>query len=75
MIKEIIRKRQRIKNTLQNQIDTLKNELLNDKRKIEEKDQLIFSLFEKRDELKQQVNELLEELKGYREKEARKRKW
>lgn len=74
MIKEIIRKRQRRKNTLQNQIDTLKNELLNDKRKIEEKDQLIFSLFEKRDELKQQVNELLEELKEYREKEARKRK-
>ena len=74
MIKEIIRKRKRRKNTLQNQIDTLKDELLNDKRKIQEKDQLIFSLFEKRDELKQQVNELLEELKEYREKEARKRK-
>ena len=74
MIKEIIRRRKRRKNTLQNQIDTLKNELLNDKRKIQEKDQLIFSLFERRDELIQRVNELLKELKEYKEKETKKKK-
>lgn len=68
MIKEIIKKRQRKRNTLQNQIDTLKEELLNDKRKIDEKNDLIFSLFAKRDELIQQNRELLEELKCLRER-------
>ncbi len=74
MIKEIMRKRQRRKNTLQNQIDTLKTELLNDKRRIQEKDQLIFSLFDTRDELKRKNKELLEELEELREKKARKGK-
>ena len=74
MIKEMLDKRKRRKNTLHNQIDSLKDELLNDKRKIEKKDQMIIDLFYVRDELQRKNDELLEELKEYREKEARKRK-
>ena len=72
MIKEIIRKRKRRKNTLQNQIDSLKDELLKDKRTIQDKDQIIFSLFEKCDELKQKINELLKENEKLREKKVKK---
>ena len=74
MIKEIIEKREKRKNTLENQIATLKEELLNAYRKIDEKDQKIIELFYVRDDLKREKNELLEELKELREKKARKSK-
>lgn len=53
-------------------IETQEKELLECYRKIEEKNQLIFSLFETRDELKKKNKELTEELKELREKKVKK---
>lgn len=53
-------------------IETQEKELLECYRKIEEKNQLIFSLFETRDDLKKKNKELTEELKELREKKVKK---
>lgn len=53
-------------------IETQEKELLECYRKIEEKNQLIFSLFETRDDLKIKNKELTEELKELREKKVKK---
>lgn len=53
-------------------IETQEKELLECYRKIEEKNQLIFSLFDTRDDLKKKNKELTEELKELREKKVRK---
>lgn len=52
-------------------IETQQKELLDCYRKIEEKNQLIFSLFEARDELKLKNKELLEENKELRERKKK----
>ena len=72
MIKKIKMKFKRRKNTLENKVETLKNECLLLSRKINEKDELIISLFYKRDELQQKNKELTEELKELREKKVNK---
>ena len=69
---EILKKIKRRKNTLENKVESLKDECLMLSRKINEKDQLIIDLFYKRDELQQQNKELLEELKELREKKVKK---
>ena len=71
MIKEIKKKIQRKRNTKQNQIDSLKEENTKLLRKIEEKNELILSLFAIRDEKQRKINELLEENKEFREKRIR----
>ena len=71
MIKEIMEKRKKRKNTLKNQIETLRNELLDAYRKIDSKDQKIIELFCIRDEKQRKINELLEENKELREKKVR----
>lgn len=52
-------------------IETQQKELLDCYRKIEEKNQLIFSLFDARDELKLKNKELLEENKELRERKKK----
>lgn len=74
MIKEIMKKRKTKINTLKNEIQSLKDELLEAYRKIDKKDQLIVELYCIRDEKQRKIDELLEELKEYREKKARKSK-
>lgn len=69
---ELLKKIKRRKNTLENKVETLRNECLTLSRKINEKDQLIIDLFYVRDELKQKNKELLEELKELREKKMKK---
>lgn len=61
MIEEIIQKFQKKRNTKQNQIDSLKEENRRLLKKIDEKDELIFRLFELRDEKQSKIKELLEE--------------
>lgn len=73
MIKKIKMKLKRRKNTLENKVETLRNECLLLNRKLVEKDELIISLFYVRDDLKQKNKELLEELKDLKEKKARKK--
>ena len=53
-------------------IETQKQELLECYRKIDEKNKLIISLFEQRDDLKTKIKELLEENKELHEKKSRK---
>ena len=53
-------------------IETQEKELLECYRKIEEKNQLIFSLFDLRDEQKQKIKELLEENEELRKKKVKK---
>lgn len=72
MIKKLKMKLKRRKNTLENKVETLRNECLALSRKLNEKDQLIIDLFYVRDELKQKNKELLEELKELREKKMKK---
>lgn len=72
MIKKLKMKLKRRKNTLENKVETLRNECLMLSRKINEKDQMIIDLFYVRDELKQKNKELLEELKELREKKMKK---
>lgn len=74
MIKEIMKKRKTKINTLKNEIQSLKDELLEAYRKIDKKDQLVIELYCVRDEKQRKIDELLEELKEYREKKARKSK-
>lgn len=74
MIKEIMKKRKIKINTLKNEIQSLKDELLEAYRKIDKKDQLIVELYCVRDEKQRKIDELLEELKEYREKKVRKSK-
>ena len=73
MIKKIKMKLRRRKNTLENKVETLRNECLLLNRKLVEKDELIISLFYVRHDLKQKNKELLEELKELKEKKARKK--
>lgn len=61
MIKEIKAKIQKRRNTKENQIESLKEENRRLLKKIDEKNDLIISLFYLRDELKQKIKELLEE--------------
>lgn len=61
MIKELKRKFNKHYNTKQNQIDSLKEENRKLLRKIDEKNELIFSLFDLRDEKEAKIKELLEE--------------
>lgn len=72
MIKKLKMKLKRRKNTLENKVETLRNECLTLSRKLNEKDQMIIDLFYVRDELKQKNKELLEELKELREKKMKK---
>ena len=72
MIKEIKAKIRRKHNTIQNQIDTLKEENRKLLKKIDEKNQLIIDLFYIRDEKQQKIDELLEENRTLREKKIKK---
>ena len=74
MIKEIKAKMRRKYNTKQNQIESLKEENRRLLKKIEEKNELIISLFYLRDEKDSKIKELLEELKDEREKKAKKQR-
>ena len=71
MIKEIKQKIKKRRNTKDNLIESLKEDNRRLLKKIEEKDELIISLFYLRDDLKTQIKELLEE----NEKNRKKHKW
>ena len=62
MINEIKQKLTKKYNTKQNQIDSLKEENRKLLKKVDEKNDLIISLFYLRDEKEQNIKELLEEL-------------
>lgn len=66
MLKKLKKKLRLRKNSKENLIESQKEELLKCYKKIHEKDQMILSLFEVRDDLKQKINELLEELEDLR---------
>ena len=68
MIKEIKQKFRKKYNTKQNQIDSLKEENRRLLKKIDEKNELIFSLFEVRDEKQSKIKELLEENESLRKR-------
>ena len=61
MIKELKIKIRKRKNTLENQIETLKEENRKLLKKIDEKNDLIISLYYLRDEKEARIKELLEE--------------
>ena len=61
MIKELKAKLKRKRNTKDNIIESLKEENRKLLKKIDEKNDLIISLYYLRDELKQKIKELLEE--------------
>ena len=61
MIKEIKQKLRKKYNTKQNQIDTLKEENRELLKRIDKKNELIFELFDLRDEKNAKIKELLEE--------------
>lgn len=71
MIKEIKQKLNKKYNTKQNQIDSLKEENRKLLKKLDEKNELIISLFYLRDEKEAKIKELLEELEKIREKKVR----
>ena len=73
MIKEIKQKLTRKYNTKQNQIDSLKEENRKLLKKVDEKNDLIISLFYLRDEKEAKIKELLEELEELRMKKCRKK--
>ena len=73
MIKEIKQKLTRKYNTKQNQIDSLKEENRKLLKKVDEKNDLIISLFYLRDEKEAKIKELLEELEKLRIKKCRKK--
>lgn len=73
MIKEIKAKLRKKYNTKQNQIDTLKEENRELLKRIDKKNELIFELFELRDEKNAKIKELLEELTDLREKKVKKK--
>ena len=68
MIKEIKQKIKKRRNTKDNLIESLKEDNRRLLKKIEEKDELIISLFYLRDDLKTQIKELLEENEKNRKK-------
>lgn len=74
MIKEIKAKMRRKYNTKQNQIDSLKEENRKLLKKLDEKNELIISLFYLRDEKEAKIKELLMELEYEREKKAKKQR-
>lgn len=71
MIKEIKAKMRKKYNTKQNQIESLKEENRKLLKKLDEKNELIISLFYLRDEKEAKIKELLEELEKIREKKVR----
>lgn len=73
MIKEIKQKLTKKYNTKQNQIDTLKEENRSLLKRIDQKNELILSLFELRDEKESKIKELLLELEYEREKSKKQR--
>ena len=73
MIKEIKQKLTRKYNTKQNQIDSLKEENRKLLKKVDEKNDLIISLFYLRDEKEAKIKELLEELEELRLKKCKKK--
>ena len=73
MIKEIKQKLSRKYNTKQNQIDSLKEENRKLLKKVDEKNDLIISLFYLRDEKEAKIKELLEELEELRIKKCKKK--
>ena len=74
MIKEIKQKIKKRRNSKDNQIETLKEDNRRLLKKIEEKDDLIISLFYLRDEKEAKIKELLEELKNERERSTKKQR-
>lgn len=72
MIKEIKQKLNKKYNTKQNQIDSLKEENRKLLKKLDEKNELIISLFYLRDEKDAKIKELLEENEILRERKVRK---
>ena len=73
MIKEIKQKLTKRYNTKQNQIDSLKEENRKLLKKVDEKNDLIISLFYLRDEKEAKIKELLEELEKLRIKKCKKK--
>ena len=73
MIKEIIQKLTKKYNTKQNQIDSLKEENRKLLKKVDEKNDLIISLFYLRDEKEAKIKELFEELEDLRIKKCKKK--
>ena len=73
MINEIKQKLTKKYNTKQNQIDSLKEENRKLLKKVDEKNDLIISLFYLRDEKEQKIKELLEELEELRIKKCKKK--
>ncbi|MBR2705039.1 MAG: hypothetical protein IKE91_06195 [Clostridia bacterium] len=71
MIKEIQQRFRKKYSTKQNQIDSLKEENRKLLKKVDEKNDLIISLFYLRDEKEAKIKELLEELEKIREKKVR----
>lgn len=61
MIKKIKEKLRKRRNTKENIIETQKEEICKLQAKINEKNEMIFNLFDVRDELKLKIKELLEE--------------
>lgn len=74
MIKEIKQKFRKKYNTKQNQIDSLKEENRSLLKRIDQKNELILSLFELRDEKESKIKELLLELEYEREKKTKKQR-
>ena len=74
MIKEIKQKLRKKYNTKQNQIDSLKEENRKLLKKLDEKNELIISLFYLRDEKEAKIKELLLELKDERERSTKKQR-
>ena len=74
MIKEIKQKLRKKYNTKQNQIESLKEENRSLLKRIDQKNELILSLFELRDEKESKIKELLLELEYEREKKTKKQR-
>ena len=74
MIKEIRQKLRKKYNTKQNQIESLKEENRSLLKRIDQKNELILSLFELRDEKESKIKELLLELEHEREKKTKKQR-
>ena len=71
MIKEIKAKIRKRRNTKENQIESLKEENRSLLKRIDQKNELILSLFELRDEQQRKIKELLDE----NEKVRKHKKW
>ena len=75
MIKEIKQKLRKKYNTKDNIIETLKEENRSLLKRIDQKNELILSLFELRDEQQRKIKELLEENEKSRTSKKRMAKW